>query len=127
MASSWSFLSAGSLLSVGSVGSILSIGSAGSVLSIGSSGSILSIGAAGGFLTFGPGRSAPEGDDVDDADLPGPASPDQLAVLGGTPPNHGSAAVITRLICRSSCGFANACERHATARRTLGGKGLQDD
>jgi hypothetical protein len=44
-----SFLSAGSMLSIGSVGSILSIGSAGSILSIGSAGSILSIGGAGKF------------------------------------------------------------------------------
>ena len=58
--STWSVLSASSLLSVGSAASVLSVGSFASVLSIGSSNSVLSIGSDGGFLSVGRSRSRPE-------------------------------------------------------------------
>lgn len=59
--STWSVLSASSLLSVGSAASVLSVGSFASVLSIGSSNSVLSIGSDGGFLSVGRSRPRPEG------------------------------------------------------------------
>ncbi len=59
--STWSVLSASSLLSVGSAASVLSVGSFASVLSIGSSNSVLSIGSDGGFLSVGRSRPRAEG------------------------------------------------------------------